>query len=818
LIGGASAPSVSGEKPLAGRSNYFLGSDPSKWRKGVPHYGRVSLRDVYPGITLSYYGNQNQLEYDFVVSPGADPRRIRLGVEGAERIRLDGGGNLVLVTKAGDVVQKKPVAYQEVEGVKRPVESQYRIVGRKEVRLTVGAYDSQYPLVIDPLLVYSTYLGGSAIDEPRGVAVDDTGAIYVTGYTGTPIDSPFPTTVGAYQTTYAGGSHDVFIAKLRPGGQGAADLLYSTYLGGGSDDIGWRIAVDASGAAYVTGETSSAGLGFPTTPGAFQTTSLDSRDGFLVKLDPSGGLAYSTYLGGGSIDEATGVAVDASGNVYVTGITSSTDATGAFPTTEGAYQRTNAGSYDAFMVKLNPQGSGASDLLYSTLFGGPAMDIVQRIKLYGASVYLAGYSSGTGALPTTPGAFQRLNAGAEDAFLAVINPAGLGPADLAYATYLGGAHTDLCLGLGVDSSGIAYVGGYIEAYYTNSPDEKPFPTTPGAFQTSPGSGLEDAFIAKINPIGGGAADLMYSTLIGGPSNDFGLDLTVDDAGAVYLTGNAGPGFPTTPTAYQLSNAGEFDGFLARLNPVGGGSADLLYSTFFGGSDNDHAYAVAVGRNGMATVAGSTLGVVTTTPGAFQTTGYPGSIDAFVARFSTRPSALFLHGSGAVANPPILSLDPTAPTSTVARYSESTALRFSGGNPWAVLGTWFGHPTVTNGILSIDDLIIWLGRKNGNGDEDDVRFDVRAEVLKNGTPVGSGDALCVPGATRDSNRAKSVNIPLAPTSPVVFDGTSDTVSLRLMTRIGTDGAGNSCGGHSTSVGVRMYFDSLSTAAHVSVTPQ
>jgi hypothetical protein len=306
LIGGARAPSVSGEEPLAGRSNYFLGSDRSKWRKGIPHYGRVSLRDVYPGITLSYYGNQNQLEYDFVVSPGADPRRIRLGVEGAEGIRLDEGGNVVLVTKAGDVVQKKPIAYQEIEGARRPVESQYRIVGRKEVRLTVGAYDIQYPLVIDPLLVYSTYLAGSGVDDPRGVAVDDTGAIYVTGYTGPPVDTPFPTTVGAYQTTYAGGNHDVFIAKLRPGGQGPADLLYSTYLGGGSDDIGWGIAVDASGAAYVAGVTLS-GPGFPTTAGAFQTTSLDWWDGFLVKLDPSGGLAYSTYLGGGSIDEARGL-------------------------------------------------------------------------------------------------------------------------------------------------------------------------------------------------------------------------------------------------------------------------------------------------------------------------------------------------------------------------------------------------------------------------------------------------------------------------------------------------------------------------------
>jgi hypothetical protein len=258
--------------------------------------------------------------------------------------------------------------------------------------------------------------------------------------------------------------------------------------------------------------------------------------------------------------------------------------------------------------------------------------------------------------------------------------------------------------------------------------------------------------------------------------------------------------------------------LARLNPAGGGPADLLYSTYFGGSDNDLAYAVAVDGDGVATVAGSTLGVVTTTPGAFQTTAYAGSIDVFLARFSTRPFALFLHGSGAVANPPVLSLDPTAPTSTAPRYSESTALRFSDGNPWVALGAWSGHPTVTNGILSIDDLTIWLGRKNGNGDEDDVRFDVRAEVLKNGTPVSSGGALCVPGATRDSNRAKSVNIPLAPTLPVVFDGSSDTVSLRLMTRIGTDGAGNSCGGHSTSVGVRVYFDALSTPAHVSITPQ
>jgi hypothetical protein len=815
LTGANRVPVVAGEEPLPGKSNYFIGSDPSKWRRGVPHYGRVAFRETYPGISVTYYGNQRQLEYDFVVSPGADPHRIRFDFAGADAIRLDQAGNLVLSTRAGQVLQKRPLAYQEVAGIRTPVECHYELGRRYEVGFAVGAYDRQRPLVIDPLLVYATYLGGSAVDGPRAIAVDDSGAVYLTGYTGTPIGAPFPTTAGAYQTTYAGGDHDVFVTKLHPGGEGEADLVYSTYLGGSSDDIGWGIAVDALGAAYIVGETSSAGLGFPTTPGAFQTSSVDTRDAFFVKLDASGGLAYATYLGGGSIDEAKGVAVDASGIAYVTGISSSTAATGPFPTTAGAYQTTNAGSYDAFMVKLNPQGSGASDLLYSTLFGGPSTDFSQKVKLHGSSVYIAGYSVGIGTLPTTPGAYQASNAGAEDAFLAVFNPAGLGAADLAYATYLGGAKSDICLGLAVDASGMAFLGGYLEGY-TNSADERAFPTTPGAYQTSMGAILEDAFVAKINPAGAGLSDLVYSTYVGGPSNDFGLDLTIDDAGTVYLTGAAGPSYPTTPTAYQTTNAGEFDAFATRLNPAGHGSADLLYSTYFGGSGNDFGQAIALDGSGLANVAGETFGEIPTTAGAFQTAS-AGSIDGFLARLSMRPpSGIFLHGSGAVANPPTLFLDRTAPTAVNPKYSETNAMKFSGGNPWVVFGTWFGAPGVTTGTLFIDELDVWLGRKNGNGNEDDVRFDVRAEVMKNGTPIAVGEVLCLQGLVRDPSGAKAVKVSFAPVPPVVFDGATDVLSLRLLSRLGTDGAAHSCGGHTSSVGARVYFDALTTPAALSTT--
>src|SRR5213596_1682462 len=329
FIGANPEPSVVGAEELPGKANYFIGSDPANWRTDVPTYAKVRYKNVYPGIDLIYYGNQRQLEYDFVVSPGADPRRIRLGFHGADKLEVDAQGDLVLHTATGVIRQRKPVVYQEVEGTRREIAGGYVLEGARRVGFRVTAYDARRPLVIDPALFYSTYLGGSDSDEGFAIAVDTAGNAYVTGLT---FSKNFPTTPGAFQPTpdpLAG--NNAFVTKLNPTGSA---LVYSTYLGGNNDDQGLGIAVDAAGNAYVAGQTGSST--FPTTPGAFQrfeSGGLNDPDAFVTKLNPLGSaLVYSTYLGGGSRDHATGIALDAAGNAYVTGNTSSVQ----FPTTPGA--------------------------------------------------------------------------------------------------------------------------------------------------------------------------------------------------------------------------------------------------------------------------------------------------------------------------------------------------------------------------------------------------------------------------------------------------------------------------------------------------
>src|SRR5438552_1690786 len=333
-----------GREELPGRANYFIGKDPAKWRTNVPTYAKVQYAALYPGIDLIYYGNQRQLAYDFIVRPGADPGLIALGFRGADKLDVDDQGDLVLDTAVGNIRMRKPVIYQEVNGVRREVAGSYVLTGTHQVGFRIAAYDASQPLVIDPVLSYSTYLGGSNADDGLGIAVDTCGNAYVTGIT---LSTNFPTTAGAFQTT-GGGAEDAFVTQLNPMGTG---LVYSTYLGGSGVDDGLGIAVDARGNAYVTGVTLS--TNFPTTAGAFQTTCGGAEDAFVTQLNPIGSLlVYSTYLGGSGVDDGLGIAVYARRNAYVTGVTFSTN----FPTTAGAFQTTFGGTEDAFVTKLNPTG------------------------------------------------------------------------------------------------------------------------------------------------------------------------------------------------------------------------------------------------------------------------------------------------------------------------------------------------------------------------------------------------------------------------------------------------------------------------------
>lgn len=594
LVGANADAQASGVEELPGKVNYFVGKDSAKWRTNVPTYGKVRYREVYKGIDLVYYGNQRQLEYDFVVAPGADPEKILLRFEGADAIKIDAQGNLVLYTANGELRQHKPVVYQEVEGVRQEIEGGYVIKDAHRVGFKVAAYDANQPLVIDPVLAYATYLGGSRRDLGVGVAVDAAGNAYVVGETGS-VD--FPTTIGAHQMIYGGtggpfSTGDAFVTKLNSAGTA---LVYSTYLGGTLRDNGSAIAVDAGGNAYVTGSTES--YDFPVTASAFQQTRMSMTDAFVAKLGPTGStLAYSTFLGGNNLDQAYAIAVDTAGNAYITGNTDSVD----FPTTALAFQPRHAGadfSGDAFVTKLNSAGSA---LAYSTYLGGSGEDDWgQGIAVdAGGNAYVVGSTPSTD-FPTTPGALQP-DSTQGGGFVTKFDPAG---SALVYSTYLTAGGTAVA----VDASGSAYV---------------------------TGSG---AFVAKLNAAG---SAFVYSTLLGGPGGAVGRGIAVDAAGRAHVTGDAymvcGPssscvtGFPTTPGAFQPEHGGAAsDAFVSTLNPMG---SALVYSTYVGGSGADGGLGIAVDSSGGTYITGWTnSGNFPVTIGSFQQVS-GGDDDGFVAKF------------------------------------------------------------------------------------------------------------------------------------------------------------------------------------------
>jgi Tol biopolymer transport system component len=391
LLGANSHPTaIRGDSELPGKVNYLFGSDAAQWRTDIPTYGEVRYEQVYPGVDMVYYGNQQQLEYDFVVAPGADAGVINLNYAGAQSVRPDGAGGLTLKTTGGDLQQHKPVIYQlEKDGTRKEVSGHYVLKGAGQVGFKISKYDRRKPLIIDPVLSYLSFVnaGGSGF----AIAVDQSGFAYITGSItigggGPPFD--LPPTPGAFQIT-SGGGQDTFVTKINQAGNG---VVYSTFLGGPGDEDAYGIAIDAPGNAYVTGTATS---GFPTTPGAYKPTLAVGSDAFIAKLNPTGsGLVYATYFGGLNYEECDGITVDAAGNAYVAGITESTD----LPTTAGAVQTTNGGGADAFVAEFNATGS---NLLYATYIGGGGYDYGSTLALDSANnIYLVG-QTGSLNLPSS---------------------------------------------------------------------------------------------------------------------------------------------------------------------------------------------------------------------------------------------------------------------------------------------------------------------------------------------------------------------------------------------------------------------------------
>lgn len=618
---GSSARAVTGLEALPGKANYIVGSDPSGWHTGLPTFGKVQVGEVYPGIDQVFYGEKGAsgLEYDFVVAPGADPSVIRVAFEGGARPRLDDQGALIVETAAGTVVQRPPHSYQRVEGARRTVRSRYILDGAGHVGFLVGRYDPRRTLIIDPVVSYSTYLGGSVgqgsdvlfggnEDWGQSIAVDGSGQAYVAGYT---TSSDFPMAGDPYQSTRPGGgpsrpAYDIFVTKLNASGTA---LVYSTYLGGSGYDRSEGIALDPDGNTYVVGTTDSAN--FPTRAPVQQHLGGDG-DAFVTKLNPSGsGLVYSTYLGGSGLDWATGVSVGPNGRkAFVTGNTESTN----FPT-KNAFRTSLAGKGDAFVAKLK---QGGSALAYSTYLGGSRLDEARSIAVDAAGdAYVGGYTASSD-LPATR-ALQPAKAGFLDGWAGRLRIAPLGTVRLVYLTYLGGDGDDFVAGVAVDGSGNAHLAG--DTTSSDLPVE-------GALQPVIGGGV-DAFVTKLGPAG----DLVYSTYLGGSSNDEANGVTVDRRGSAYVTGGTSSSdFPITDAA-QPANNGAQDCFVTKLKPSG---AALKYSTYLGGAGPDVPYAIAVDPLGGAYVTGVTFSPnFPTTAGSFQPVAPStvGGFDSFVTKLS-----------------------------------------------------------------------------------------------------------------------------------------------------------------------------------------
>ncbi len=656
---------------LPGKVNYLIGSDPSAWRTGMPLFSRVQVKEIYPGIDLVYYCGQQQLEYDFTIAPHADPNVISLHVEGADQLQVDAQGDLVLKVGDAEIRQHKPVIYQEVQGTMKPVVGGYRLLDKHTAGFWVADYNHNLPLVIDPELGFSSFLGGSALDVAWSVALDPTGDIYVAGETVSSDLRRAATNSTAYQTNYAGGTiagrGDAFVAKF----DNTNALIYLTYLGGSGDDGALGLAVDSLGNAYITGYTGStnfpkANLSLiqPAISGvADPVYNIYPVDAFVAKLGPAGtNLLDSTYLGGGYVDEGVGVALDALTNVYVVGLTESTN----FPvtnavqnylgsTTNGQWQYltyvgvTNlylGATANAFVTKIK---SDWSALQYSTYLGGSNIDYGEGISADAAgNACVVGFTTSPNFLTTTNTLLQYsgnqtnfvLGQTTYDGFVTMFDPTGT---NLLYSTYLGGSGNEIAYGVVLNTNDDAYVVGMSAStnfYVTTTTNNLPSKVSPFAtnvFVTV----IATNGLVTLNTTNGpvivtNSPAIKYSTVFGGDGVDIGYSIAMDASGNTFVIGSttSATDFPTTNVFN--SNAGGSDAFITALNT---NLTTFLYSFYFGGSQNDYGYSIAVDSGDNVYIVGGTSSTDFRTYSAFQSQYGGGASDAFITKISIFPPTL-----------------------------------------------------------------------------------------------------------------------------------------------------------------------------------
>jgi beta-propeller repeat-containing protein len=636
FVGANPNPRIAAADRTPAAISFFKGRK-EHWKAGLSTYGSITYSDLWPRIDLVYSGTANRLKYTFLVKPGADPAQVRLAYRGAHAVRLNDAGQLEVETPAGVLQDDRPYAYQEVEGRRVEVSARYSLdrapAGAPHgYGFAIGSYDRSKPLVLDPaVFVYAGYIGGISTDIAVGIAVDTAGNAYVTGSTAS-FEATFPVTVGP-DLTSNGGFGDAFVAKVNAAGTG---LLYCGYIGGDGAESGNGIAVDSSGNAYVTGFTSSTETTFPVTVGPDLTFNGGGSpyDAFVAKVNADGtALLYCGYIGGSDDDWGNSIAVDSFGNAYVTGNTRSTEAT--FPVTVGPDLTYNGGYQDAFLAKVNADGTA---LLYCGYIGGSGGDGGSGIAVDSSgNAYVTGYTHSTEAtFPVSVGPDLTFNGNFEDidAFVAKVNAGGTA---LLYCGYIGGSGGDGGSGIAVDSSGNAYVTGATRS------TEATFPVIVGPDLTFNGGtfgSASDAFVAKVNAAG---TALLYCGYIGGSEDDGGTGIAVDRSGNAYVFGGTGsrpPSFPATGGPDLTYNGGPIDAFVAKVNAAG---TALVYCGYIGGgtissSGEDYGYGIAVDGSGNAYVAGATTSTeatfsVTVGPDLTFNGGAYGAYDAFVAKIT-----------------------------------------------------------------------------------------------------------------------------------------------------------------------------------------
>jgi Beta-propeller repeat len=609
--GASSAAHIAGAQQLRSTTNLYFGNDPSKWRRAVPNYGRLQVRDLYPGIDLEYYGNGRELEYDLTVAPSADPHGIRLrldgtGLEGKD-VRINRHGDLV----AG-LIQKRPVAYQiDADGKRHSIRSSYRENTDGSYGFQLGVYDRARALIIDPVLTVAQYFAGSYVNIAYGIGHDAKGLIYIGGTTES-IDLPL---AGSSLQTTEGGGQDLFLAIVNPSLSGSSQVIYVTYIGGTEDETFGAMTVGPNGDVYMTGSTVSSN--FPMANAA-QTAiggSTGSPDAFVLWLGSTQTVVYSTFFGGSALDNGTAIAVASNGWIWIAGDTQSTDMPNS-----GGFQGSLIGAQNMFVAGFDPKNSGAATKLYSIYIGGTRWDEAYGIAVApDGTIWLAGgtYSPDI----WIQSAYQGIYAGDGDAYLAHINP-GLGSKALLYASFLGGSGIDEATSLVLDPSGRIILSGY-----TLSSN---FPVTSTAFQTKYG-GDTDAFISILDTAKG---ELVYSTYFGGTEPDAAMDLKEDSSGILYLCGyTESSGLPSTSSALQAAYDGSVDAFGLKLDPSKAGAAGIDYFTYLGSDGLQVAYGVDFDKSGNMYLAGYSSSNILSRVGGPGRPNLVGDWAAFVVGFS-----------------------------------------------------------------------------------------------------------------------------------------------------------------------------------------